>query len=302
MNHILAIVLYVICTALTSCSPIIIKKVKDQKYLYLGLIFLTMYISSTIGIQIFDKDPKYAFEPKNVGFSTLSISRSLSKIFSIANLPVSISTPIGKLSTAFSFLFDKLLYGASLNTFQYISIALLFLGSVIVNFDKILSSKSSSTFSTIYIIAIIALLGSAIASGYLMNVFYRMERDHGSLETINVDSMIGTFLFLIIYPIMVYQGYFKIPSLQTFLLLLFTVIFFILIPIYVKFYLYYDVSAKESIVISSAGVIFSVILGAIFLNEKITFWKISGLVTVVAGILLYIFGNDIKKLMDHEHH
>lgn len=301
MNSALATFIYGITTILYSFIGLFIKTFPEQSTFFLTITSFLLYFSTLIIILIQKKNPKKIFQGKNSLYSGLSAISTICQTIGYILLPVSVSIPIGNITIVFTYLFDYLLNNYKFTITDYIAIPLIVIGSIVINLNKIINNnKNDNNISGyIYLIGIISLLSSTIMSGYLFNVFYDLDKEDGEIQTLNIANGFLTFMMTIVYPLGLYLGKIALPELKSSGILTLVAIFFVVIPKYIRYFLYPSINETIVVAINATGIIISIILARIFLKENLSRNKILGIGIVVIGVILASLGKNIIKAIKH---
>ena len=115
---------------------------------------------------------KNAILPPVILLSIVSIIRFATQYLSFTILPISVSLPMTALTTFSVILFAYLLRGQEITINQKIAAALVTIGIIIINMNKILSNtnEARSIKNSHYIFGVIILLLAILLNGYLLTI------------------------------------------------------------------------------------------------------------------------------------
>ena len=295
--HIIFFVLYAIISAF---RPVFFVKFKEYFLFSIFLSLLSMYIGSILYMLYEYKTKKNykiltkikdTFKFKNILNSVIAETRFLSKQYSYILLPLTVSVPLSSLSLISITIFDKVINKVKSNIYEYTSIIFLVIGSIIINFDKILNRKTNNISIKKYIIGIISALVAVVLSGYIYITFQKLtyiKKDPG--YTMGVESGGSLVLVTIILIILIVFKKVNIPNLKIIIIMFVLLTFLFNIDIIFKFIGFESIPVLFSVFLSQFSVLITFLIGIFYFKEKVTKFKILGLIIIilasVSGILL----------------
>lgn len=303
---------YIISILISAFRPIFFKKLSNYTAITIYISLITMFIGSIIyiiidlykkkelnGNTIKEKILK-SFEIKNFLLSITSEIRFITKIYGIILLPITISIPLSQIWIIFAIIFDKIINKTELNMWKYISIGIITIGSIVINFDQILLSKKSNKMNIHiynYIVGITLILLSSILRGYLLTEFQNIAIKTNPGETLMIESVGALIVMTPIIIIGIILNKIKIPNWKLIIMLLLSLTFLFDIGILLKFYGLKYIKEYHIIVLSSLSVIISVIFGFILLSESITLYKLMGILLISSGFIIS-YKNEFTNFYD----
>lgn len=213
--------------------------------------------------------------------SIVGVIGAIFYFYAITNLPLSDSTMLNKLSPFFVFIFACVFLKEKFFKVQLLPIILVFLGALLV-------IKPSFNLSVVP-----ALIGfcSAIFAG----AAYTLIRKLKDYENPNVISFFfPVFCIIVIFPMMVISGYVQ-PNFKQWVFLIGSGIFATLGQVCMT-YSYKYAQANEVSIYQYLSILFSTLIGIIFIGEIPDIYSFLGGVFIVgAAILNYYISNKVIK-------
>lgn len=301
MNKLKYYIFFILSIIISSLRPIFFKKYKDYFFMSIYLSTLSMYLGSIVYMYYESREKenynliehiKNSLNIENSILSIISSTRFITKQLSYILLPLSISIPLTNLWIVSATIFDKVLYNSKITIMQYISIAILFIGAILINLVKIMDIDSSNGGGN-YIYGIIAILISIISGGYIYTKFQNLvssNLDPG--YTMGIESGGSLIILTVILLIGSLSGLIKIPKIIDIVIMFVLLLFLFNISIIFKFIGFEKISVINSVFISQLSIILAVSIGFFYYNESFDIYKILGLIVIIIGSILGMLYKD----------
>lgn len=299
-------IFFILSAIIAAFRPVVFRKYKDYFIFGMFLSVLSMYIGSLLYMFYesrmndnynFKKKLLEEFNRKNLALSVISQIRFLTKQYAAILLPLTISIPLNNLWLVTATIFDKIINKTDISTMEYISIGILIIGGIIINFDKILNTKQMDNVSHInYIFGIVLILISIISGGYIYTMMQKIvstNMDPGLTMGIESGGALILMTILLIGGLII--GKVKIPSFQGIvtMFLLLTILFNI--DILFKFIGFEKISIIESIFLSQVYIFVILLIGIFYYKENITIYKIIGVIIIIIASIIGLYFQKNKK-------
>ena len=281
---------------LASFRPLFYKKFKDYFFMTVYLSLLSMYCGGVAvmyynlkkGEKLQDKVIE-TLKPANLLNSILSELRFILKQFAVISLPLTISIPMNNLWMVSSAYFGKVINDEVPSIKQMISIAVLIIGAIVLNLNKLVESSTNkgSKASKSYYRGIASLLVSTILGGYIYSIFKKIStesQDSGFTMAIESGGSLIIATFLLIYD-RLFCNKINMPTMMNIIKMFLALTFLFNIDIILQFEGLSKIKQLDTIFLSQIGTLIPVMVGFLYYGEKITAYKIIGLVTIIAGVL-----------------
>ena len=216
------------------------------------------------------------------------------------------SVPMFALWPVFLDLLSKEFYGINITTGQYASFIVVLAGVLLINYSPI---KTKNQFSFITILLLISgIFSISFVYSLLSAIDYSEEiKNHKLLKSSLNISLISTGLLTGVLVLIGVSRFFnnkdlpsllkitKLPGIKDTLFILIGYFFTSSIMNLMNITGYDNLPTTTYAVLDNTSVIASMIIGYIFLKEKIAYQKIAGAIVVILGIGINIYYRDTKK-------
>ena len=229
---------------------------------------------------------------------------NLAALFALKKLPYSFVLPINMTWLFFALFFNKIMRKKDITMEKIISISIVIIGVFVIQFHHIKNFNSLNIENYKYFIfLLIILLISKMMKAYQVNVIKEVEDYVTYNDAILMDW--GTLIVFntIIYLIYLYSPIKKwtisLPQKKEILKLAITNIILLSSYVLLKFKALQNLTVTTFSLISSTNVIFAIIFGYFFFQEKLTINQFIGAIIIIFGIS---YKNIIKKLHNKHLH
>lgn len=287
---------FTLSVILGSFRPLFYKRFKDYFFMTVYLSLLSMYCGG-IGVMYYKlkKGEKLqdkmieTLKPENLLNSILSEVRFILKQFAVISLPLTISIPMSNLWMVSSAYFGKVINNEIPSMKQIISIAVLIIGAIVLNLNKLIESSNNkgSKTSKNYYRGITSLLFSTILGGYIYSIFKKIStksKDSGFTMAIESGGSLIIGTFLLIYD-RLFCKKINMPTMMNIFKMFLALTFLFNIDIIFQFEGLSRIKQLDTIFLSQIGTLIPVMVGFLYYGEKINVYKIIGLLTIVAGVV-----------------
>ena len=221
-------------------------------------------------------------------------------------LPASISVPMFALWSVFLDLLSKEFYGINITTGQYASFIVVLAGVLVISYSPV---KTKNQFSFIPILLLISgIFSLSLVFSLLSAVEYSEEiKNHKLLKTSLNSSLTSTGLVAGVLVLIGVSRLFnnkdlpsllnitKYPSIKDTLFIMVGYFFTSSIMNLMNVTGYDNLPTTTYAVLDNTSIIASMIIGYIFLKEKISYQKIAGAIVVILGIGINIHYRNTKN-------
>tara|TARA_B100001057_G_C22709631_1_gene895182 strand:+ start:38 stop:979 length:942 start_codon:yes stop_codon:yes gene_type:complete len=289
-------------------GPVILKRFNYG--IQMMLLIQTITVISIISIVIFYYHDKYTFHISefftNIDMLYTQIAIGFFYIFANIGyklLPASISLPITQLTPLSMDLFAHFLYNKKIAKLQYLGFLVTFIGIALISLGKTKISKSHMLIGGVCMIIATLSLGYGLVRD--KNIKFKKEVNENPFLKYNIQFLLQNSFTLVIafvtcIVVYLYQlqngkvpKYLNMLKVPTFRELLMIVLAYIICQYAVNMLLLTAFDNLDTGIyagFSAISVLFSLLVGYYVLNEKITKQKILGVIVVITGIALNIYG------------
>ena len=235
------------------------------------------------------------FQPESLFLGFIGIVSSLLNLYVLKKLPANFVLPLGLLWMIFALFFNKYLRDVDIKQDDVISLGIVIVGLLIMQYQKIFEELK---FETSYLLPIILLIIAQIINAYCIISLKKYE-DLTSADQVQLINFSGqTITIVIIYLIFLFypSKFLNIKKNDTseiikFLLLVITIGYTGLTLNYTALK---NLSENRYTLISSSYVILIVLLSWLFLGESISIYHIIGSIIIIFGLTY--------KNIEHRYH
>jgi drug/metabolite transporter (DMT)-like permease len=295
--------------------PVILKKFDVPLQYKITLGILAVFVPSLIVVHYYSN--KYhinfnlteLFDKKRL-FSGLLYSLYFYLSYTGFNiLPVSMSIPIFMSGPIIMTILDRIINKTPLNIAQIISFVISFIGILLVVVSKVKINKNLVAIGSLLVFS------ATFIYAYIFTTLKQLippNVQKHTFDMVNYELLIGSFIPLIIsslisiillisntfnknvLPISLQHG---VLNLKHILYVLISIFIISYIGNALYFFSYSTLPISTYGILENIEVIASLIIGYLFLNEKITPLKIGGCFTIVTGIIMELYFKNKKNIL-----
>lgn len=237
-----------------------------------------------------------------IGFSITILFLLL--IISIKNLPLGIVIPTQMIWLFFALILSKFIRKSTITPKKIISILLVIFGVIIININNIVNLKDSKSNLTTTLFYLVLLLIAMLSRAFMVTKVKQIEEDITSYDMMLMEGGTTMILAIVIYIIyFLFQGKlwtFRFPKIVDLGILSLVIILLTYPNQFLRFESMKLIPENLWTLLSTLGIILSLVYGKIFFGENINSIKILGVIILILGITYSKFYSFISSKVRHQ--